>query len=449
MKEQPKEKTISVIDLGTTKVVCLTGTKTPEGYKILASYEAPSQGILRGEVVNNQSVIQTLKPLLEELQKTTGQPIEEAVVGIAGQYVRCKSVSSHFNRTNSSREISEDEINSMWLSMYNSRVNPGEEVLHVVPQSYHVDEYRGLINPVGTFGNTIEANYKIFIGKSVSAEHTKRSIENAGVKLSKLILEPLATAEAVLADDEKELGVAMVDIGGGTTDLLVYHDNIVRHTAVIPFGGNVITEDIRQGCQLTSRQAEQMKIQYGSCYVDLAPAKKAIVIPGIGGREPREVSFKFLSSIIEARVDEIMDAIMYEIQQSGYADRLPAGIVLTGGGSLLTDLVPFIKFKTGYEARVARPRGIISGGFDEVNQVTHSCAVGMLIYGFEAAHQFSAERKPSLTDIFEEVEKVPRAKARRKKKSDTTEDKEKDTGLINSIFISNVARFFTESNNEA
>ena len=284
------KETISVIDLGTTKVVCLTGVKTVEGYKVIASCQAPSQGIMRGEVVNNQNVLETLIPLLEELQEKTGTPVEEVIVGIAGQYVRCKAVSSNYNRSDSNRQISKEEIHSMWLSMYNSRVNPGEEVLHVVPQSYHVDEYRGLPDPVGTFGSTIEANYKIFIGKSVSAEHTKRAIESAGLQLRKLVLEPLATAEAVLGDDEKELGVAMVDIGGGTTDILVYHDNIVRHTAVIPFGGNIITEDIRQGCQVTIRQAEQMKHQYGSCYIDLAPENTAIILPGIGGREPREIS---------------------------------------------------------------------------------------------------------------------------------------------------------------
>lgn len=442
------KKTVSVIDLGTTKVVCLTGIKTDDGYKVIASGQAPSQGIMRGEVVNNQTVLETLVPLLEELQEKTGVPVEEAVVGIAGQYVRCKSVSSHFNRADAGRQISEEEIYSMWLSMYNSRVNPGEEVLHVVPQSYHVDEYRGLTNPIGTFGSTIEANYKIFIGKSVSAEHTKRAIESAGVHLKKLVLEPLATAEAVLADDEKELGVAMVDIGGGTTDILVYHDNIVRHTAVIPFGGNIITEDIRQGCQVTMRQAEQMKHQFGSCYIDLAPDNTAIVLPGIGGREPREISFKFLSHIIEARMDEILDAVLYEIQQSGYADRLAAGIVLTGGGSLLGDLVPFIKFKTGMEARIARPRGVISDDSGQINHVTYSCAVGMLIHAFEAVDHFSANRQPTLDEIFAEVTAEKPKTAGKTGRSAAPKKAQSDKVIIGNLF-SSISKFFKESDNQA
>lgn len=443
------EKIISVIDLGTTKVVCLAGTKTKEGYKVIASCDAPSQGIMRGEVINNQNVLNTLRPLLEELESRTGHPVKEVIVGIAGQYIRCKSASSNINRSNRDTEIVQDEIDRMWYNMYNSRVDPGEEVLHVVPQSYHVDEYRSVANPVGMYGSCIEANYKLFIGKSVSAEHTKRSIESAGLKLSKLILEPLATAEAVLQDDEKELGVIMVDIGGGTTDVLVYHDNIVRHTAVIPFGGNVITEDIRQGCEVTTRQAEQMKIQYGSCYADLAPENKAIVISGIGGREPREIPFRFLASIIEARMDEILEAVMYEVYQSGYADRLPAGIVLTGGGSLLSNLPQFIKYKTGHDARIARPHGIITEDCEDVNQVTHSCAAGMLICGFEAQENYAAEQKKSLTEIFADVEPGSPGKTAKTTKANVSGKKQKERAPLMGGLFDGLNRFFKESDNEA
>lgn len=444
------EKTISVIDLGTTKVVCLTGTKTTEGYRVIASCEAPSQGILRGEVVNNQSVMNTLRPLLEELEAKTGKPVREVTVGIAGQYIRCKTVSSTNNRSNCNEEISREEIDRMWRNMYHSRVDPGEEVLHVVPQSYHVDEYRDMSDPVGMYGSCIEANYKLFIGKSVSAEHTKRCIENTGLKLSKLILEPLATAEAVLHEDEKELGVIMIDIGGGTTDVLVYQDNIVRHTAVIPFGGNVVTEDIRQGCEVTSRQAEQMKIQYGSCYADLAPENKAIVISGIGGRESREIPFKYLANVIEARMDEILDAVMFEIHQSGFADKLPAGIVLTGGGALLSDLPQFIKYKTGYDARIAHPHGLITEDCEEVNQVTHSCAAGMLISEFEKEANFSAEHSKNLDEIFQNVESKSTDRPKKIRKPKTVKNNNnKEKVTQGNLFINSLSRFFTNVDNDA
>jgi cell division protein FtsA len=421
----PMEKTISVIDLGTTKIVCLAGTRTPDGYKVIAACEAPSQGIMRGEVINNQSVLNSLRPLLSELEEERANPrmtswleLQASTSGVRRPAVQSTEVIKW--------RITQDEVDNMRRNMFNSRVDPGEEVLHVVPQSYHVDEYRSIPNPAGMCGGCIEANYRLFIGKSVSAQHTRRCIESAGLRLSKLVLEPMASASAVLQDDEKELGVAMVDIGGGTTDLLIYHDNIIRHTAVIPFGGNVITEDIRQGCEVTLRQAEQMKIQYGSCYVDLAPENKSIVISGIGGREPREIPFRFLANIIEARMEEILEAVVYEIRQSGYAEKLPAGIVLTGGGALLTHLPQFIKYKTGYDARIARPRGIEFDDCDEVNSVTYSCAVGLLMQGFEPVCGPVTEQQMDLEAIFAGVEtkipakqnkteKAPKVKKKRRK----------------------------------
>lgn len=445
----PMEKTISVIDLGTTKIVCLAGTRTPDGYKVIAACEAPSQGIMRGEVINNQSVLNSLRPLLSELEERTGKPARDVVVGIAGQYIRCKAASSTINRSNKMEEITQDEVDNMRRNMFNSRVDPGEEVLHVVPQSYHVDEYRSIPNPAGMCGGCIEANYRLFIGKSVSAQHTRRCIESAGLRLSKLVLEPMASASAVLQDDEKELGVAMVDIGGGTTDLLIYHDNIIRHTAVIPFGGNVITEDIRQGCEVTLRQAEQMKIQYGSCYVDLAPENKSIVISGIGGREPREVPFRFLANIIEARMEEILEAVIYEIRQSGYAEKLPAGIVLTGGGALLTHLSQFIKYKTGYDARIARPRGIEFDDCDEVNSVTYSCAVGLLMQGFEPVCGPVTEQQMDLEAIFAGVEtKIPAKQNKTEKAPKVKKEKTESSGGIGNIFTS-IGKYFTEQDNEA
>lgn len=452
-----EEQMISVIDLGTTKIVGLVGEKTPNGYRVIASSEVPSQGVMRGEVVNNQSVLNALRPLLKDLEEKTGHPITDVVVGIAGQHIRCQAASSSKTRSNKLMEISAQEIDEMRNNMFDSRVNPGEEILHVIPQSYHVDEYMN-INPVGMFGTSVEANYRLFIGKTVSTEHTKRCIESADLHLSQLILEPLASALAVLKEDEKELGVAMVDIGGGTTDLLVYQNNIIRHTAVIPFGGNVITEDIRQGCEVTQRQAEQMKIQYGSCYADLAPENKAIVIPGIGGREPREVPFKLLSHIIEARMDEIMDAVVYEIKQSGYAGKIPAGIVLTGGGAKLGDLMQFIKYKTGYDTRIACPAHVELNLDADADPVKYACAVGLLMKGFEKEDVTEPQREPELVDVFN-LPKIPQtenSKASRKAsngsdakvKAPKPPKPEKDSGFTGGLF-DQISRFFNTTDNKA
>ena len=345
----------------------------------------------------------------------------------------------------------------MRCDMFASRVEPGEEVLHVIPQSYHVDENDNM-DPVGMYGNSIQASYRLFIGKSLSAEYTKRCIENAGLKLTQLILEPLASAAAVLQEDEKELGVALVDIGGGTTDVLVYHNNIVRHTAVIPFGGNVITEDIRQGCEVTARQAEQFKIQYGSAYADLAPENKTLIIPGIGGREQREINFRFLANIIEARVDEIIEAVMYEIRQSGYADRIPGGIVLTGGGALLNNLSAFIKYKTGYDARIARNANVTTteSCIDDINYLTYSCAIGLMMKGFEPAEAGHPQPEEVLVGSEETVFTQPAKKAeapkaekrsllkRQEKVKEAPKEKVKSPGIFDQI-----SNFFFESDNEA
>jgi len=385
---------IAAIDLGTTKVVAIVGEKTPHGCKVIAYSESPSQGVMRGEVVNIQNVLDSMMPCIEDIQEKIGEKISSVYVGIAGQHIRSLAECNMVNRENHNVEITREEIQRLEQNMYSSLVEPGEEILHVIPQCYHIDDILGQRDPVGMMGKRIEANYRLFIGRTTSAVHTKRCVERAGLKMEKLILEPLASAKAVLKEDEMELGVAMIDIGGGTTDLLVYHDNVIRHTAVIPFGGNSITDDIIHGCGISKRYAEQMKIQYGSCYSDLAPANKTVIVPGIGGREPREVSFKTLSNIIEARISEIMDAVLYRIQDSGYADKLQAGIVLTGGGALMSHLVQYVKFKTGYEARIAKPSSLVDGSCPEVYRPAYSCAVGLLLKGIE--YQKAIKESPSV-----------------------------------------------------
>jgi cell division protein FtsA len=378
------KKLVAAIDLGTTKVVSIVGEKSESGYRIVAFKEAPSKGVMRGEVVNIQNVLESLKPTLEEIKLEDNIEIEEVYVGIAGQNIKCNTARISRNRSRSSEWITEREVSEMEREMFNSRVNAGEKILHVIPQSYNIDDNIGVKEAVGMTGTRIDGDYKLFIGKTNSVEHSKIVIERAGLKLKELILEPVASAKAVLTEDEMELGVAMIDMGGGTTDLLIIQDNIVRHTAVIPFGGNSITEDLRQGCGVSIRNAEQMKIQYGSCYSERAPENKTVIIPGLGGRESREVSFKVIAGIIEARMEEIVDAIMYEIENSGYQDKLHAGVVITGGASQLKDLRDYFAFRTGYDTRIASPNmSIIYDGCEGTYKPGSSTAVGLVIQGFE------------------------------------------------------------------
>ncbi len=421
------KKLVAAIDLGTTKVVSIVGEKTESGYRIVALKEAPSKGVMRGEVVNIQNVLESLKPTLEEIRTEENIEIDEVYVGIAGQNIKCNTARISRNRGRSSEWITEKEVAEMEREMFNSRVNAGEKILHVIPQSYNIDDNTGIREAVGMTGTRIEGDYKLFIGKTNSVEHSKIVIERAGLKLKDLVLEPVASAKAVLTEDEMELGVAMVDMGGGTTDLLIIQDNIVRHTAVIPFGGNSITEDLRQGCGVSLRNAEQMKIQYGSCYSDRAPENKTVIIPGLGGRDSREVSFKVIAGIIEARVEEIVDAIMYEIENSGFQDRLHAGIVITGGASQLKDLRDYISFRTGYDARIASPNmGVTIDGCEGTYKPGSSTAVGLVIHGFELEEikrepvieekSVTTELFPEATIVSKEMEAQPEKAERASKK---------------------------------
>ncbi|MFA5849631.1 MAG: cell division protein FtsA [Bacteroidales bacterium] len=441
---------IAAIDLGTTKVVSLVGEKTDSGYKIVSFREAPSKGVMRGEVVNIQNVLDSLIPTIKEIKQEDGIEISEVYVGIAGQNIKCNTARHSRNRGKSDELISEKEIEEMEQDMFNSRVSAGEKILHVMPQSYNVDDHIGVKDPVGMTGTQIEGDYKIFIGKINSVEHSKLVINRAGLILKDLILEPVASARAVLSEDEMELGVAMVDMGGGTTDLLIYEDNIVRHTAVIPFGGNSITEDLRQGCGVSSRNAEQMKIQYGSCYSEYAPENKTVIIPGIGGRESREVSFRVIAGIIEARVEEIIEAIMYEIENSGYQDKIRAGIVITGGGSQLTNLCQFVKFKTGFDTRIASPNNSIT--FDSCEGVckpSSSTAVGLIIKGFESekSAKQTAEQEQHVATLFPK-EQIPEVISDKGHKGQTDKREKRHGSFINQT-LGVLGGIFDNSDNEA
>lgn len=441
---------VAAIDLGTTKVVSLVGEKTENGYKIVAFKEAPSKGVMRGEVVNIQNVLDSLIPTIQEIKQEFDIDISEVYVGIAGQNIKCNTVRHSRNRVKSDELISEREIEEMEQEMFNSRVSASEKILHIMPQSYNVDDHIGVKDPVGMTGTQIEGDYKIFIGKLNSVEHSKYVINRAGLTLKELILEPVASAKAVLTEDEMELGIAMIDMGGGTTDLLIYEDNIIRHTAVIPFGGNSITEDIRQGCGVSLRNAEQMKMQYGSCYAEKAPDNKTVIIPGLGGRESREVAFKVIAEIIEARVEEIIEAVMYEIENSGFQDKLRAGIVITGGGAQLTNLCPFVKFKTGYDTRIASPNNSVT--FDSCEGVckpSSSTAVGLIIKGFESedATKCIESAEEHLATLFPK-DSIPEIAADTHTKA-RGEKKEKRKGSFFKKGIGELVSFFDNVNNEA
>lgn len=377
-------KYIAAIDLGTTKIITIAGEKTSSGVKIIGYSEAPSTGIMRGEVVNIQKVINTVLPTIEDVEEQIDNKITSVFVGIAGQNIRSESVNKKKDRS-SNQFVTQEEIDQMIQEVYETNISKGEKIFHVIPQSYNIEEHMGITDPVGMMGANIEGNYKIFLGKENSTIHPATVIQRVGQKLGKFILEPIASAKAVLTPDEMELGVALVDIGGGTSDLIIYQNNIIRHTAVIPFGGNSITEDIRQVCGVSLKHAEMLKKKHGSCISEYAPENKTIVIPGLGGRGSKEVSYKLLSSTIEARLEEIIQTIIYEIEKAGYKNRLPGGIVVTGGSSRIVHLNRLVHLMSGYSIRLGYPdeNTIMANSIEDVFNPAASTAVGLIIEGAE------------------------------------------------------------------
>jgi len=380
-----KEEYVAAVDIGTTKIVAIVGTRNENGrIEILGLSKAPSRGVKRGVVLNIEETVNAIETTVNDVKKRSGIDFSEVFVGIAGQHIKSMKSRGYILRDNYEDEITKDEVFRLIEDMYKIHVDIGEEIIHVIPQNFIVDNETGVKSPIGMCGRRLEANFHIVIGQVAAAKNIEKCIRKAGLSVKDMILEPLASSEACLTDDEKEAGVALVDIGGGTTDIAVYYDNIIRHTAVIPFGGNVITNDIKEGCQILHRYAEQLKIQYGSALGDLAPDDKVVAIPGISGRDPKEISFKSLAYIIQSRMEEIIDAIYFEIQNSGYADKLAAGMVITGGGAMLRHLPQLMKFKTAMDVRIGLPNEHLAGpAKNEINQPMYATSVGLIMKGFE------------------------------------------------------------------
>lgn len=378
---------IAAIDLGTTKVVAAVGKKTPQGVKVVAYAEAPSRGIKRGRVENVKLANQALKEALSRVEsKLDGQRIKNAFVGIAGQDIKCISTAPfQTQRKNFNEMITQEEIQEITDNTYNTVLEDGYKVIYSVPQSFNVDNYMSVSEPIGMIGRNIVAKYKLFAGKENSRRMIESTLGLSHVKPIEIVIEPIASAKAVLTEDEMEVGSIMVDIGGGTTDVIVYHHNIIRYAGIIPFGGNIVTEDICSGCGISQKNAEYIKTHYGCCFADYAEAGKKIVLPSMGGTGGKEIQIKTLSKIIQARMEEILEAVCWHVEQSGFKDVIRSGMVLTGGGSKMGNITNLANYVTGFEARVATPNAfsIDPASSEAAKDATSSTAVGMLIYAFQ------------------------------------------------------------------
>ncbi|MGM0667107.1 MAG: cell division protein FtsA [Bacteroidota bacterium] len=403
------EQYVAAIDIGTTKIVSIVGKKNSNGkIEILGLSKAPSNGVKRGVVLNIEETVSAIESTVADVQQRSGIVFTDVFVGIAGQHIKSMKSRGYINRDSIDDEINKDDVFNLTQDMHKIPIEIGEEIIHVIPQNFIVDNETGVKNPIGMCGRRLEANFHIVIGQVASAKNIEKCIRKSGLKVKDLILEPLASSDAVLTDDEKEAGVVLVDIGGGTTDVAVYYDNIIRHTAVIPFGGNVVTRDIKEGCSILQRYAEQLKVQYGSALGDIAPEDKVVSVPGISGRDPKEISFKSLAYIIQSRMEEIIDAVNFEIQSSGYADKISAGVVITGGGAMLKHLPQLVRFKTAMDVRIGFPNEHLGGNSkDEINQPMFATSVGLIMRGLDYLETYKSNfNAGAKSEMSEEEEKA-------------------------------------------
>ncbi len=373
------------LDIGTTKIAAIVGCENEYGkIEILGIGKSESLGVKRGMVSNIEKTVQSIKIAIEEASAKSNVGINTVIVGIAGQHLKSLQHKGSIMRNSLDDEISQADIDKLIENMQKLVMPPGEEIIHIIPQEFIVDKEFGIKDPIGMAGIELGANFYIITCQVTAEKNINRCVTKAGLSIENIILEPIAAAEAVLSEEEKEIGVALVDIGGGTSDIAIFQDGILRHTAVIPLGGDIVTEDIKEGCMIIKKQAEALKIKFGSALASENKADEIVTIPGLLGRPPKEITLKNLANIIQARMEEIIENIYYEIKASGFEKKLIAGIVLTGGGSQLKHLAPLTSYITGLDTRIGYPtEHLASKVSDEITNPMYSTGIGLVIQGLE------------------------------------------------------------------
>lgn len=379
-QETNTNEIVVALDIGTTKICAIAGRLNEYGkMEIVGVGTVPSEGVSRGVVSNIDKTVKAIRQAVEVAEKGSGKKISKLHVGIAGQHIKSLHHHGILIRHNSNEEISNEDVDRLIKDMHQLVLPPGDKILHIIPQDFTVDNESEIIDPVGMSGVRLEANFHIITGQIAASKNIVKCVEKAGLEVADITLEPIASAASVLSHEEKEAGVVLVDIGGGTTDITVFKDGIIRHTAVIPFGGNVITKDITEGCTIMADQAERLKVKFGIALAQAVYDNRIISIPGFRGRDSKDISEKNLARIIQARVEEIFSYVMWEIKRSGFENKLIAGIVLTGGGSLLKHIDTLAEFHTGLQARVGEPVEHLAHGYSsQLASPIYSTAVGLL-----------------------------------------------------------------------
>ncbi len=377
------EKIVVGLDIGTTKICAMVGRRNEYGkLEILGTGKAVSDGVIRGIVINIDKTTKAIQQAIAEAEEQSGININVVNVGIAGQHINSMVTHNGITRKTSDDEITVDDVLRLTEEQYRTVIAPGSEIIHVMPQDYIVDYEDGIKEPVGMSGVRLEADFHIITAQTNAINNINKCVKRAGLETEDLILEPIASSMSVLSDEEKEAGVCLVDIGGGTTDVAIFYDGIIRHTAVIPFGGNILTADIKQGCQVLNNQAESLKTKFGMAIAEQANPNEIISIPGLRNRPPKEISVKNLAHIIEARMEEIIEHVHAEIINSGYEGNLAGGIVLTGGGSQLQSVKQLVEYMTGVDVRIGHPNEHLGKSASDIKSPMYATSIGLVLSGF-------------------------------------------------------------------
>lgn len=429
-----KSEIIVALDIGTTKICAIAGRRDEHGkIEVLGFGKVASEGVLRGVVSNIEKTVKAIAEAVNMAQRSAGQTFKVVHVGIAGQHIKSLQHRGILTRDSDHTEISRRDIDRLISDMFKLVLPPGDKILHVIPQEYTVDNEQGITDPIGMSGIRLEANFHIITGQISASNNIHRCVERTGLKVANMTLEPIASAAAVLSEEEKEAGVALVDIGGGTTDITIFQEGIIRHTAVVPFGGNVITKDIKEGCTVMKPQAEKLKVKFGSALAEEVYDNRIISIPGLRGQDHKEISEKNLARIIQARVEEILDYVIWEIRRSGFERKLIGGIVLTGGGALLNHIEKLSEYHTGISTRIGTPVEHLAHGYHEhLSSPIYSTGVGLLIKG--------------LDDL--EAGLIPSEAEEPAKEEDTTEEKAPAGNWYDQLFKRTKEWFEAEPDNE-
>ncbi|MDG5767389.1 cell division protein FtsA [Balneolales bacterium ANBcel1] len=402
-----EDRIVVGLDIGTTKV-CAVVASVDEMQKIniLGVGKAPSDGLNRGVVVNIEKTVNAIRTAIEQAQLASGIEVKSVNVGIAGDHIRSMRSKGVITINNRDNEITVKDVERLLEDCQRIMLPTDQQIIHVIPQEFIVDGQDGIGDPVGMSGMRMEAEVHIITGLVSAAKNMFRCVERAGFQVADLILEPLASSYAVLDHEEKEAGVVLVDVGGGTTDVAVFQDNTIRHTAVVAIAGQKVTDDIRIGLSVLEDQAEKLKREHGLAYVDLIQEDEIITVPGIAGRPPKEIRKSTLSKIIQARVEEILEIVAIEVKRSGYASEMSAGVVLTGGGSLLDGICPLANDVLGMDAKVGMPRGLTGGLVNEVKNPIYATGVGLVLHALQKKKESGGQVMIPTSTQGSSVEKV-------------------------------------------